>query len=339
MRSRYIKSLLAGAAVLLLVPSAEARRGPAKQSLTKQVMQQGLITSKAGQIAPTQAGVALQTQLASKAKVALKKGTFGSRNRYHAKSIGFESGLAAAKAAGVTDATTLRRVTKVFTSASLKSGLTFRRAFTKTGAKVGANEPVYKKAMNAAGPVASQALVRLAFALNKQGRLNKTKKQAIKREVKSMLNGARVEDLAAMVAKDLGLKVKVTGAEVVKNVQGLIPKDDWAYGDIAKMKVRAKGEKSLGKSQLALLNAGIRLANATWKAGQVHRAAWEGNDSRVSPSQRGGVYNPYDVLKVQMFNETYNAQLKKGGTKQAAQKVALSRVVFEVFKDLKQLTP
>jgi len=39
------------------------------------------------------------------------------------------------------------------------------------------------------------------------------------------------------------------------------------------------------------------------------------------------------------FNDTYAAVLGSTGNASKAERVALSRVVFEVFKDLKQLTP
>ena len=64
-----------------------------------------------------------------------------------------------------------------------------------------------------------------------------------------------------------------------------------------------------------------RVANCTWKSGQVHRAAWDGNTSRIDPDKRGGVYNPFDFLKAEKF---HNAE-------------SFALTVFEIYKDLHEL--
>jgi hypothetical protein len=276
----------------------------------------------------------MQRGLQNRAVRALGKTSFGARNRLHAKAVAHESSGLTAEALGLTPRQR-RALGRIFKSASLKSGAAFAGAFTRSGRPVRANKGAYDRAMNVAGPVASGALVKVAALIGEP----RTPVRQLRKTVNATLNNARVEDLTAMVAHDLGLAQRPSGAQVIRDIRGLIPKGDWAYGDIAKMKTRASGEQALKSSQLKLLNAGLRLANATWKAGQVHRAAWEGSRSRITPSERGGVYNPYDVLKKKMFNDTYASVLKSTGNVQTAERVALSRVVFEVFKDLKQLTP
>jgi hypothetical protein len=308
------------------------KRGP----MVHAVMKRGVTGATGLKVFTKSAGNQLQGQLSSQARVALGARTFGSRNRAHAKAVGFESGLLAARAAGIKGGRELGRVIGVFTKASRQSGEAFSSAFTVGGQKIEAREGDYKKAMNAAGPVASKHLVALAHALTGKGRLTAAKKKAIRGELATILANVRVEDLATLVGRDLGKRgVRMSGSAIVRSVQSQIPKDDWAYGDIAKMKTRGKGDRPLTERQLTLLSGALRLANATWKAGQVHRAAWEGNTSRITPTERGGVYNPYDVLKVKMYNDTYSA----AGRGAKAEQAAISRVVFEVFKDLKQLTP
>ena len=100
------------------------------------------------------------------------------------------------------------------------------------------------------------------------------------------------------------------------------------YSLQANAKTREGGAQPLDTKGQDSLEMGLRLANATWKSGQVHRAAWEGNDGRINPEKRVA-YNPYDVLKTNMFND------ELGKTKDP--NLAFGRVVFEVYKDLIQL--
>jgi hypothetical protein len=207
------------------------------------------------------------------------------------------------------------------------AGREFRQAFDGDGNKLADQEAAYKGAMSEAGKWAYYGMDDLSRAIGKSTSF-------LSNDSERIVKDARLEDVAQIVANDLGLPADVTqmgGAELKQMIDDVVPQDDYFRKEIDGMALRSQDDLPLGGEDRKVLSMGIRLANATWKAGQVHRAAWEGNDGRINPEKRTA-FNTFDALKVNMFEQTTG-----GDTSVKAQKEGFARVVFEVYKDLIQL--
>jgi len=109
----------------------------------------------------------------------------------------------------------------------------------------------------------------------------------------------------------------------------IIPIDDYFYQQISDIPFIEETNIERRPIEIIILDMGIRLANATWKVDQVHRAAWEGSTERIDPTKRGGVFNPYDLLQITKFKES----LEEGRSPEDA----TLRVAFELWKDVIEL--
>lgn len=257
----------------------------------------------------------LQAYLVSEASNALGQFTFEARNTRMAKAVGLESALLTATSVGKPEA--VDQLKDVFTLAAEESGKTFSGAFDEAGNKIAGKDEDYKKAMKTAGTV---ALKHLPDALKAAG---------IDADIRSLLRDATFDDVLRVTARELGQPVP----------QGLTPDQikqslhETAKGDYFEDKIDSLpfgGETPLTEQQEQALDVAVRLANATWKAGQVHRAAWEGNDGRISPEKREA-FNPFDLLK----KTQYERVVQEGKQPQEA----LTRVGLEVYKDVLQYKP
>ena len=260
----------------------------------------------------------LQQFLVSEAKDALEMSiTFEGRNDRMAKAVGQESGLLAAKSVNKPEAAD--RLVGIFTQASVESGQTFAPAFDEAGRQVEGKDKEYKGAMNAAGEVALRHLPEALQAAGIEGV-----------DINELLGGATFDDILKVTAEQLGVEVPdgMKSAEIKKSLHESA-KGDYFEDQIDSLPFGKKGAE-LSDQEKQALDISVRLANATWKVGQVHRAAWEGNNSRIDPAKREA-FNPFDLLK----KTQYEGEIKKGRTLQEA----LARVALEVYKDVLQYKP
>jgi hypothetical protein len=309
-----------GAVMNMRIAANQAKGGLSGDE--NKVLKDGMITSGAdGKFAMTHAGTKLRDGLVAAAKAALASPTFDARNTAHADAVGKEGALLAAHALGMS----YDLLKPLFTNAAKDAGAAFKGAFTDAGVKIPEQEKaVFKPAMSAAGGIAYEAL------------------KILSPKAGEIVDRANINDIAKIVAGQLGFESKLSGEAVKDLITGMkdtLLKDDYFKDKIDGMPLSLSsqtGSKDLGTTELKALELGIRLANTTWKSGQVHRAAWEGNDGRVNPEVRTA-YNPFDQLKGQMFNETMDALTKEGMPPAQAKDMAFARVVFEVYKDLDQI--
>lgn len=152
--------------------------------------------------------------------------------------------------------------------------------------------------------------------------------EGIEGDPRILFNTATFDDVIRLTARQLGVgaPTQLKAAAVRESLHQTVAADDYFVDHIDSLPIT--NNEPLQRDLEQTLDLGVRLANATWKVGQVHRAAWEGNDGRIDPTQRE-VFNPYDLLK----HDQYVRLLGEGRTPDEA----LLRVAFEVWKDLDQL--
>ena len=228
----------------------------------------------------------------------------------------------------------------VFLKATQKAAELFKPCFTPEGMPIKEKGADYKNATKAAGRVALEYLPEALDLLLTNDDRTLLKKNEIIRIVKS----ATLDDMVGIATetlkrwgvlseesiKALNEKLRNLSPEEIKRRLGeIIPKDDYFYQQISDIPFREETNIERRPIEIIILDMGIRLANATWKVGQVHRAAWEGNTERIEPTKRGGVFNPYDLLQITKFKES----LEEGRSPEDA----TLRVAFELWKDVIEL--
>ncbi|MBK7864792.1 MAG: hypothetical protein IPJ65_40560 [Archangiaceae bacterium] len=277
----------------------------------------------------------LATLLESRAREALGTPNFDARNLISAEVIAFESAVLAAASAEVREPAQVDALYQLFFKAAFEAGNAFRPAFTPDGQKSAAPDAdaLRTEAQKAAGGIAYRALPELVTLL---GVTNAAPPAETARKV---ILGAAIEDVATVASGDLHLSYFPTAEKIAETLKEIVSPDDYFFSEIDKLQNRGDDQK--------VLSLAVRLANTTWKAGQVHRAAWEGTDKRIDPraGDRLGVFNPYDNLKADMYNATFAHELERGEGEGLPRQAALSRasergfarVVFEIYKDLVEL--
>lgn len=241
--------------------------------------------------------------------------TFDARNSRMAKAVGTESSILAAKSIGNPEAAD--RLRDIFTQAAGESGQTFAGAFDESGKKLEDKSEEYNKAMGAAGEAALRHLPAALEAAN------------INVDIRTLLNDASFNDVVRVTARELGQPApEHLDPEQVKHSLHETAKGDYFEDQIDTLPFSDKAP--LSEQEEKALDLAVRMANTTWKVGQVHRAAWEGNDSRIDPSKRE-VFNPFDLLKKTQFDRV----VQEGKSPQDA----LTRVGLEVHKDVIQYKP
>lgn len=261
--------------------------------------------------------VAAQHKLVDGAATALKANTFEGRNEKMASVVGEVS------TAGSADRV---KAKAVFETAAREAGETFSSAFTKDGKKIEQNEDAYNKAMKAAGGVAAKHLSDLFPGMSKL-------------EITSILQRATFSETLDLVAMRIAgtteatAQVKAGSAKEIRETLHTIAKGDYFEENIDSMPI--KGKAKFTGEELAVLDMATRLANATWMVGQVHRAAWEGSTGRIDPAVREA-FNPYDLLMTTQFNRQFSEAKGQGLSDAEARKQAVTRVAFEVWKDVHQ---
>ncbi|MBL8952681.1 MAG: hypothetical protein JNK82_18015 [Myxococcaceae bacterium] len=271
----------------------------------------------------------LAVLLEAKAREALAAPSFEQRNLISSQVIAQESAVLAAAAAGVKDPATLGALYQLFFESAFEAGNAFRPAFNADGTKSTSPDAdgLRGAAQSAAGGVAFRALPKLMELLG------------VKADAAQVIRGAAIEDVASVASGDLKLSYFPSAAKIAETLKAVVAPDDYFFSHLDKLANRGAEQKVLGFA--------VRLANTTWKAGQVHRAAWEGTDRRINPKagDRLAVFNPYDNLKADMYNATFSAELTRGEGEGLSRQAALgragersfARVVFEIYKDLVEL--
>lgn len=145
---------------------------------------------------------------------------------------------------------------------------------------------------SAAPEIAFNHIGPLMVALDPQSALSEAQWTDRARDV---LKNARAEDLAKICEDTFLLDKLPKGKELGEALKKEIDGNDYFYKRIDELKPREAGEKALDDGDRELLRNLLFLTNATWKVGQVHRAINEGDLSRVNPSERERVFNPYDL--------------------------------------------
>jgi hypothetical protein len=197
---------------------------------------------------------------------------------------------------------------QAFNAATEEAGRAFESSFTPEGKKIADQEPAYKAAQKVAGGVALDHLPEALHAAD----IEQIDGQIV-------VDKVIFEDVVRLTARQLN-----TDAPNMMSTQAM---RDSLHQTVDTSDYFADKIDTLPRPEREYLPIS-RLANATWAVGQVHRAAWEGNDNRIDPIQREA-FNPYDLLKQQQ----YQRLLDEGRTSDEA----VVRVAFEVWKDVDQL--
>jgi len=228
----------------------------------------------------------------------------------------------------------------VFFEATQKAAGLFKPCFTPEGMPIKEKEADYKKAIKSAGKVALEYLPEALDLLLTNDDRALLKRDEIIRIVKSATLDDMVEIatetlkrwgvLSEELIKALNERLRNLYPEEIKIRLGeIIPIDDYFYQQISDIPFIEETNIERRPIEIIILDMGIRLANATWKVDQVHRAAWEGSTERIDPTKRGGVFNPYDLLQITKFKES----LEEGRSPEDA----TLRVAFELWKDVIEL--
>jgi len=245
------------------------------------------------------------TDLTKDFRRALASPSFTERNALSARVIARESALRARRP----------ELEPVFLEAALEAGAAFRPAFGADGVKLPDAKPLYEQAVEAAGPIAYRHLV------------------AKWPEADSVVASARLGDLARICSSFVSQPLAWSEDELAAAILEVVPTTDYARREAETgLPVRARGERPSPDTGLERLTVGLRLANATWRAGQVHRAAWEGTDDRIDPGKRP-VFLPYDAY----LRWHYEKLVSDNASRRDADVLAFAGVVFDLYKDLLEL--
>ncbi len=280
-----------------------------------------LLTATQGSVvlAPEQAQKlgAFQDYLVRHAHAALESSSFAERNSEMATAVADEASILAAdsiRQSGATvDALGLRNA---FYAATVEAGQAFSAAFNERGKALPGNLLAYVTAMNATGDI---ALAHLPDALRAAG----------VRDIEDprvLLNAISFDDVVRLTASQLGadsVSMDLRPEAVQAALHETLPADNY-FADLIDA-LPLSDRAPLAPEAERALDIAVRLANATWKVGEVHRAAQEGNDRRIDPAQREA-FNPYDVSK----HEQYARLIQEG----RAPEEAVLRVAFEVWKNV-----
>jgi hypothetical protein len=276
----------------------------------------------------------LQKNLVSGAISAYNTHDFQERSSAMATAVSQEAANLAAIAIG--EPLRADELFKVFLEATKKAAGLFEPCFTPEGIPIKEKGADYTNATKAAGSVALEYLPTALGALD----ILLTNDEII-RIVKSATFDNMVEIatetlkrwgvLSEELIKALNERLRNLSPEEIKIRLGkIIPKDDYFYQQISDIPFREETDiERRPIEKIIILDMGIRLANATWQVGQVHRAAWEGSTERIDPTKRGGVFNPYDLLQITKFKKS----LEEG----CSPEDAILRVAFELWKDMREL--
>lgn len=290
----------------------------------------------------------LERALVEQTQQAYQAESFAARNALGSQAVTAEASALAGRAAGISDPVRQAELERLFRVATRQAGEAFQPAFTAAGAPIAAQETAYRAAMGEAGGIAFRALGP-ALQLIEPSLANDPTRAAELAE--AAIARASIHDVARLVAQDLKLgEPPLRGEALVERIDRVVPHEDYFRSAIDEFRLRAP-TTPLDAQELRTLGTATRLANGTWKAGQVHRAAWEGTPKRITPGAQSP-FNTFDALKTRMFESTFQsetARIEAAAARsprgevaasivhQAATEGAFARVVFEVWKDVIEL--
>jgi hypothetical protein len=281
---------------------------------------------------------ALERELTERVRAAYEAESFEARNRASAEAIKHEVALEANRALGFTGGHRQAEIERIVGAATLKAG----QAFNGGGGASAAGGI----ALRALGPTLQQV----------EPGLEQLPRVAA-RTAEAAVSRSTIDDVARIVARDLGLKEPpLRGHQLIETIDRVVPEKDYFRKDIPNLRVRRPGQRPLNEQELRTLGLGTRLANATWKAGQVHRAFEAGNLERITPAP-GSPWSTFDTHKRALYQHAWNEYYDKawehydrnarvpegrgggidGSIRASAQRIAFARVVFEVWKDVIEL--
>lgn len=148
-------------------------------------------------------------------------------------------------------------------------------------------------------------------------------------KLKESMEALNFRDVIAIVSRQLGISVppERTATEIqdLLTQEGVVDQNDYFRGEIANLPISDPGAyEALTPKEAVAVELAIRLANVTWKAGQVHRAVWEEKKDRIDPLKRE-VFDVFDVLKSKQFERIKS---------DFGPEVAVYRVAYELWKDV-----
>lgn len=206
----------------------------------------------------------------------------------------------------------------VFHGAALEAGNAFAGAFDREGRPLTdsqASQVMMKRATSAAGAIAAR-YSHMAFEA-----------AGISADPEKMLMSAGFGDMVAIAAAMLGREAPAQiDMEAAKaSLHNTVPKDDYFYGEIENLPASDMAPDA-DNGRREGLEVIVRLANATWRAGQPQRAVWEGNDDRIDPDKRDSAAL-LDLNLQKKFDRLVNEQ-------KVPEESALIHCAFELYKDI-----
>lgn len=215
-----------------------------------------------------------------------------------------------------------------FYDAAARAGEAFAPVFNADGTQVLANEKQYKAAMKALRPIAHRHLEAAFKAAgiedvgNPQTYMAKlTFADAMRYAAQQLGTESTIAALHAQFSTDEGIKQALhqvfAGDAFEKNIE-----------DISLV------ENDMRNNERQAFGLVVRMANATWMAGEAQKAAWEGKDTRIDHNQRNE-FNPYDLFLRLDADAQYNSSIAAGLTPEQASAHALLRAAYDVYKDVK----
>lgn len=307
-----------------LAPLMAAIDGVLKaEGAMKDLLLDGAVAQHNGRV--TNAGKRMQLHLVTSARAALAgiaegkaaieagRKTEGTEqieeaNRIHARAVADEGAILAARAVGITDLAQVGPGWEVAYRLALQSG---REMYVEGGRKTEAGPAIALEHMGEwIHALVQDQLDAPSFAGLRDQLSTPEGCQAL---AERLLDGGTVGDAKLVVEREFGRGAARSGADLLAEWDEKVDREDPYNGwlieilDIAKANEQgAEGRPPLGEGEQIVLGLVLRLANLLWKAAQVHRASTD-DATRVSPIDRGGVYNPYEVLVAQQPSDDTQA--------------------------------
>lgn len=260
------------------------------------------------------------------AQSALRQPTFLAKTQRMARIVGQETSLLAARSIGKPGAAD--RLSAVFTSAASVAGNKFQGAFNEWGRPLGAKgdgsaaEASYNQAMKDAKVAAYEHLPSLYKAANVEVD-----------NIDELVRGLNFTDALRFTAGvlDVELPPGLTAEEIQRSLH-ITAAGDYYEKLVDTLPFAEADATPRTDDEVAASDLAIRMANATWKEAQIHKAAWTGNDGIIDP-EKNVDFNPYDVHLKTAYEQVSQAPQFSDSPPHAA----LIAAAFAVYKDIDNL--
>lgn len=262
----------------------------------------------------------IQAYLGREAKGAFREPTFLARNNRMGKAVGKESSILAARSIGRPEIS--ETLEAVFTAGSKAAGERFRNAFNEFGSPPDKpvegrpEEAVYKKALVYAKVDAYTHLPALFEAAGLE--LD---------NVEELVKSIDFNDSLAISARVLGLDLTpdLTPEKIRASLHTSMA-GDYYEKLVDKLQFADSDKTPRNQDERNAIDLAVRMANATWKTGQVHKSAWQGSDKFIDPEQSED-FNPYETFLRKIYERF----------EQRSPEDALIAAAFGVYKDIDNL--